>query len=314
MIETLRSFDSKMVVDDVDKDERCITFRVNTDDIDDHRTVILPSGGKFERFRALGSPVLWDHGLDVRRGKDPIAKCLMIRSYGKKRPEIRARDQFFEDDFSQQRYEWYRDEKLTGVSIRFMQPNEGDYGPPTADEIRDRPELEQLRTVWRETQGKRGWVLRSWDMAEHSCTPMPSNPNTISVGRSAALLECCRSGMWLPDDVKAQLEARAAEQVEVPPVVEPPAQEKPEPIEGPRVVRDGDTYRVMIGERCLRSLSDDALARAYLAALSDETDPKKSPEYLAFLSRSRHEAFQERMTHLINEYVEFRCYGALGSQ
>jgi hypothetical protein len=61
-------------------------------------------------------------------------------------------------------------------------------------------------------------------------------------------------------------------------------------------------------------MDDKVAARTYLEALGVETDSKKSPEYLAFLSRSRHEAFEAKMKRMINEYVEFRCYGALGSQ
>jgi len=200
-VELLRSLDAKMLVDDVDQAERCITFRLNTDDIDDHGTVILPAGGTFENYRKAGGPMLWHHGLDPRRGFDPVGKNLMVRSYGVKRPEIRSRNQFLTDDFSQQRYEWYRDEVLTGISLRFRTPNEGDYGPPTNDEIRARPELEPLREIWRSTEGRRGWVLRKWDLAEQSLTPIPSNPNTLAIGRCMALAECCRSGLWLPDGI-----------------------------------------------------------------------------------------------------------------
>lgn len=206
-MDTLRSFEAK--VDDVDKEDRHITFRINTDDIDSHGTVISPNGIRWERYRAMGGPVLWHHGQDPLRGFGPIGKNKWVNKYGKQRVEVRARDEFLKDDFSQQAYEWYRDGVLTGVSIRFHPPQSGDYGPPTNEEIRARPELEPLREIWRESQGQRGWILRSWDLAEHSCTPLPSNPMTFSVERSLQLLECCRSGLWLPDDVKAELEAKA---------------------------------------------------------------------------------------------------------
>jgi hypothetical protein len=307
-IETLRSVEAKMVIDDVDKDERCITFRINTDDIDDHGTVILPTGGKFEKYRALGSPVLWDHGLDVRRGKDPIAKALMVRAYGKIRPEIRARDQFFEDDFSQQRYEWYRDEKLTGVSIRFMQPNENDYGPPTDDEIRARPELRQLRNVWQDTQGKRGWVLRSWDMAEHSCTPLPSNPNAISIGRSLALLECCRSGLILPDDVKAQLEARAAEETPADPPPDKPTRT------GPFVASDGSAWWIDLGDgtRAI-TFKDEKLAEECLRVMTSPVDHTRTLEYQNAQARARAERYSIELKRDLEDYINLHRWGALGT-
>jgi hypothetical protein len=311
-IDLLRSLDAKMLVDDVDKVERCITFRLNTDDVDDHHTVILPSGGKFENYKRAGSPVLWHHGLDPRRGFDPVGKNLTIRSYGQVRPEIRSRNQFLTDDFSQQRYEWYRDEVLTGISLRFRSPNDGDYGPPTSDEIRARPELEALRSVWRETEGRRGWVLRSWDLAEQSLTPIPSNPNAIAVSRCVAIAECCRSGMWLPDDVRTEIEARAAETkpVETPEPTETPVETPLVPL-GVRVEVDGTAWRVMDGARRLASFSTAEPAEDFLRAISAETDPKQSLDYRAFISRSRHQEFEQRMTKMINEYVDLYRWGSI---
>ncbi len=364
-------------VDDADKKHRAITFRLNTDAIDDHQTVIEPRGVRLEYYRSVGSPVLWDHGLDARRGKDPIAKNEWTKAQGNKRAVLLSRNHFHKDEFSQQRFEWYQDEVLKGISLRFRQPNTDEYGPPTQDEIRSRPELDRLRSVWNQTQGRRGWVLRAWDLAEQSCTPLPSNPETIAIEDIRSIMECCRSGMWLPDDVKTQLEARMSDSLgglegggatgkpgrrdeeedgEV--IGEEPDDEdsakrfveeeggeyvvksekgkalgkykskasaekrlgqieyfkhkKERALDGPHVIQDGTNYRIMLGERCLHSLDDEAMASAYLATISDETDHKRSPEYLAFLSRSRHEAFEERMKRTINEYVEFRCYGALG--
>lgn len=295
-------------VDDADKQHRSITFRLNTDAIDDHMTVIEPRGVRLAYYESVGKPVLWHHGLDVRRGVDPIGKNDWVKGQGNKRSVLVSRNAFFKDDFSQQRYEWYRDEILRGISLRFRQPSEGDYGPPTTDEVKARPELEALRSVWRDTQGKRGWVLRAWDLAEQSCTPLPSNPETTAIPDIRSILDCCRSGMWLPDDVRTQLEARVVTD-EAP--AEPPHSEL---IEGPHVATDGDKFRVMLGDRCLRTLDDDATAQAYLAALGVETDPKRSPEYIAFQSRARYESFEERMAKQITDYIEFRCYGALGSQ
>jgi hypothetical protein len=380
-VDLLRSLDAKMLVDDVDKAERCVTFRLNTDDIDDHKTVIMPSGGRFETYKKAGGPVLWHHGLDPRRGFDPVGTNLMIRSYGTKRPEIRSRNQFLTDDFSQQRYEWYRDGILTGISLRFRTPDEGDYGPPTQDEMRARPEFEALRDVWRATEGRRGWVLRKWDLAEQSLTPLPSNPNTIAVERCMAIAECCRSGMWLPDDVKAEVLARATtdslgglaggggtvknEQVDEDPgedvndddegedrakryiekegdtyavksesgknlgkyKSEGAAKKRLEQveyfkhkdkekrsIEGPHVVEEGGYWQVMDGARKLASFADAKPAEDLLRAINTESDPKLSPDYRVFQSRSRHQAFEQRMTKMINEYVELYRWGSLGSR
>jgi hypothetical protein len=198
----------RAMVDDADKKSRAITFRLNTDDIDDHGTVIEPRGVRQGYYDAIGRPMLWHHGLDVRRGVDPVGKNEWVTPQGNKRPVLLSRNHFFKDDFSQQRYEWYQNGTLRGISLRFRQPADGDYGPPTPDEIRARPELERLTAVWRESQGKRGWMLRKWDLAEQSLTPLPSNPNTLSIPEMRSIMECCRSGMWLPTDVKAVLERR----------------------------------------------------------------------------------------------------------
>jgi hypothetical protein len=294
-------------VDDANDKHRAITFRLNTDAIDDHFTVIEPRGVRLAYYDSVGKPVLWHHGLDVRRGVDPIATNDWVKAQGGKRSFLVSRNLFLKDDFSQQRYGWYKDEVLRGISLRFRAPKTEDYGPPTTDEIRARPELEALRSVWRDTQGKRGWVLRSWDLAEQSCTPLPSNPDTIAIPDIRSILDCCRSGMWLPDDVRTQLEARVVEPPEEPPVAT-------EVRTGLWVDTDGGAWHVMDGARKLASFADAVPANEFLVAIDTETDPKHAPEYLAYLSRARHDAFEERMTRTINEYVEFHCYGALGSR
>lgn len=193
-----RAYDAK--IDDVSQSERSLVARINTAGIDRFKTVIDPKGGRFDNYRK-NPVVLWEHGKDPRHFTDPIGRNLWIRSSGGERPtEILAKTKFLDDDFSRQRYEWYRDGVLNAFSVNIL-PNEGRCGPPTKDEIRARPELGQ---EWENAKGEwRGVIMyREWDLAEYSGTSVPGNADALA-DRAAKLSDLVTRGLlWVPDEVR----------------------------------------------------------------------------------------------------------------
>lgn len=191
----IRAYDAQ--VDSIDQSERSLVARINTSHIDRYRSVIDPKGGKLENYRK--NPVaLWEHGKDPRRFTDPIGRNLWIRTNGGERPtELLAKTKFLDDEFSQQRYEWYRDGVLNAFSVNVL-PDDSGTSPPTKEEIRSRPELESCQIMY-----------RSWDLAEYSGTSVPGNPHTLAGERAVKLMDAVQRGLWLPDDIKPIIEAAA---------------------------------------------------------------------------------------------------------
>lgn len=194
----IRAYDAK--IDDVNKDDMSLVARINTADVDYYRTVIDPRGVRFDNYRALKLPVLWEHGKDVhRRYTDPIGNALWIRTNGGQRPtEIIAKPRFLKDDFSRQRWEWYRDGTITGWSVNII-PDEGAATPPTTEELRARPDWEPAELVY-----------RSSTLIEFSGTVLPGNPRAVTDERAARLLDLVHRNLaWLPDEIRPLIEERA---------------------------------------------------------------------------------------------------------
>lgn len=197
----IRAYDA--TITEVDQVERSIVGRINTGGLDRFKTVIEPKGGKFENYRR-NPVVLWEHGKDPRRFTDPIGRNLWVRSSGGERAsELLAKTRFLDDDFSQQRFEWYRDGVLNAFSVNIL-PDEDRCGPPTKEEVRARPELGQ---EWEDSKGNwRGVIIyRSWDLAEYSGTTVPGNADALA-DRASRLLEAVERGLWLPDEVRDLLD------------------------------------------------------------------------------------------------------------
>lgn len=213
MNEFIRSFDASIGIDDVDMENRTVVAVINARTLDRYNSVIDPKGADFNNYEK-NRIVLWEHGRDPRRNTDPIGKNLWLRTDGGERPKkILGKTRFLDDDFSQQRLEWYRDGVLNAFSIRVL-PKE--YGPPTPEEIRAWPELDN--GLPNETRGAFDGALmyRAWELTEYSATAVPGNPDCVVVGRAAQMLDFVARGLlWLPDDVRPVIEERArAEAVE----------------------------------------------------------------------------------------------------
>lgn len=196
----IRAFDA--VVDDVKPADRTLVARINTAAVDRYKTVIDPRGGRLENYRK-NPAVLWEHGKDPRRFTDPIGRNLWIRHDGGPRPtKLLARTKFLDDDFSQQRFEWYRDGVLNAFSVNIL-PDAEATGPPTRDEVRAAPEWEAAQTVY-----------RGWDLAEYSGTTIPGNADCLVADRAARMLELVgRDLLWLPQDVMEMARARIADAI-----------------------------------------------------------------------------------------------------
>jgi hypothetical protein len=226
MTPVTRAFDA--VVDDVNKADRTLVAKINTAGVDRYRTVIDPRGGKLENYRK-NPAVLWEHGRDPRRHTDPIGRNVWIRHNGGSRPDtLLARTKFLEDDFSQQRFEWYRDGTLNAFSVNIL-PVAERCGPPTREEMRASPDWEAAETVYRE-----------WDLAEYSGTTIPGNADCLVSERAAKMMELVsRQLLWLPDDVRPMLEERAASAVEAVTV------DAPESSEQRRIVEEDGKFFVL---------------------------------------------------------------------
>lgn len=183
----IRAFDAK--IDDIDQANRTMVVRFNTNEVDRYRSVIEPLGGRFENYRR--NPIfLWEHGKDPRRHTDPIGRSLWVKP---SKADVIGKKQFLTDDFSQQRYEWYRDGVLNAVSLSVI-PDLERCSAPTREEVRSRPDLERCDIMY-----------RSWDLSEVSGTACPGNVSCMVAGRAAQLLSYVERGLWLPDDVQAEL-------------------------------------------------------------------------------------------------------------
>jgi Caudovirus prohead serine protease len=182
-----------------------VVSRITTDAVDRFETVVLPQGidrSEYEQDRV----VLWEHGLDKARGRVPIGRNLWIKPTPDRRGLI-AKTEFADDEFSRGLHDLYRDGFLRGWSI-YGTPQGGKAmtGPPTAAELKARPELSRCKTVYRSV------LLR-----EYSATPTPGNADCLTeeVGRSLA--SAVGRGLWVPETLRAMLPAT------------PPAAEKPAP-------------------------------------------------------------------------------------
>ncbi len=192
----IRAYDA--TVADVNKADMSLVVRINTAGVDRYKTVIDPRGAKLENYRK-NPVVLWEHSKDPRRFTDPIARNQWVRHNGGDKPtELLAKPMFLQDDFSRQRWEWYRDGVLNAFSVNIL-PVDGSSSAPTKEETRARPDWEGAHTIYRE-----------WDLAEYSGTTVPGNADALVADRAVRLLEAVQRGLWLPDEVKDLVESRAA--------------------------------------------------------------------------------------------------------
>lgn len=145
---------------DVDAVERTVVATINTDAVDRYKTVIVPDGGDFTQYRS-NPVVLRNHNQDCVIGKNQWIKA----SKGK----IVAKTKFLPlglDPDVDKIFELYRQGFLRGWSV-FGTPI--DWGRPTPQELRKRPEWANAEIVY-----------RKWILIEYSAVTLPGNADALT--------------------------------------------------------------------------------------------------------------------------------------
>ena len=306
MDQILRAFDA--IVSDVNRKERSIVATVNTGHVDRFNSVISPEGAKLDGYNRGAKPLLWSHGKDPRRHDDPIGNALwVVPVKGSDGAELRGKFRFLKDEFSNQRYEWYRDGILNGFSIRPL-PDWTRCGPATKDEIQANPEL--ARGIYSENGKSFPGVMmfRSWELAEISATPLVGNSNCVTVERAAQLLDCVEHGLWLPDEDLAVLRGLSAATAAEPVVT----------IEVP-IARDGfwltqvggQDWIVYNGSQAIATYSTEPPAQRCLRALIGEAGPRYADRVYADVMAVR--SWSDQQTARALEEITLRLTGHCGS-
>lgn len=173
-------------VDDVNNDDRSITAKISTFSVDRHNTVFDSRGCDLNNYNN-NRVVLWEHSRDPLRGALPIGTNLWIKVDRSSNPKLIAKTKFKKDDFSQQLFEAYRDGEMSGWSISAMPI---DFGPPTKDEVRSRPELANVDLVF-----------RKYDLVEYSAVAVPSCVDALTVDDYRSISKLISRGIPVPDDI-----------------------------------------------------------------------------------------------------------------
>ena len=194
MNQVTRAFTAQ--VDDVNASERSIVAKISTGAVDRYNTVFEVEGFNLDSYNQ-NRVVLFEHGRDPLRGAMPIGKNLWIKTAGiGAGSKLIAKTQFKKDDFSQQLYEAYRDGEMRGWSISAIP---SDYGPPTKEEIRSRPDLANVSNIY-----------RSVDLCEYSAVSVPGNPDCLTSDELRSASRLIARGIPVPDDVRPLVEAAIA--------------------------------------------------------------------------------------------------------
>jgi hypothetical protein len=189
-------------VDDVIPKERSVVAKINTNAIDRFRTTIDPKGVDLSNYNQ-NRVVLWEHGMDAKRGALPIGRNGWIRpAIGPDGPELIAKTHFHDkasgkgDDFTEQLFECYRSGDLKGFSVRVNPRAEG-CSPPTVEEIRSRPELADCYMCYRST-----------DLCEYSAVAVPGNQECLTLTEARSVLAVVKRGLALPENLVKRAEEK----------------------------------------------------------------------------------------------------------
>jgi hypothetical protein len=304
-----RAFEA--TVSDVNRKERSIVATVNTGHTDRFNSRILPDGAKLDGYNRGARLLLWNHGKDPRRHDDPIGNGLWVKPVkGSDGTELRGKFRFLEDDFSDQRYQWYRDGVLNGFSIRPL-PDWTRCGPATKDEIKADPALGG--GIYSENGKSFPGVMmfRAWELAEISAVPLTGNTNCVTVERAAQLLDCVEHGLWLPDDDLAVLRGLSHPAPVVPETAPVPG--IPEVRTGPYVVHaDGHWYvRSAEGLPIARYDTEPPAVRC-LAVLSGGPGPRYADRVTADAMQIR--AWGDQQVERAVEAITLKLTGHCGSR
>lgn len=206
MEQVLRSFNAK--VDDVDTSKRTITAKINSAALDYYRSVIDPRGADLRNYNESfnesiegrpNKPVLWEHGQDPAYGRRTIGRNLWIKAdRSPSNGKIIACTQFKATDFAMELFDDYRNGFLSAWSVSVLPT---DFGPPSKEEVRSRPELKDCEVVY-----------RKWTLLEYSAVACPGNRECLSLSDDTvrSLNRIVMRGFWTPpEEIKPLLERTA---------------------------------------------------------------------------------------------------------
>jgi hypothetical protein len=189
MNQQLRSFQAD--VDDVNKSDRTIVAKISVGCVDRYNTVISPDGIDVRDY--VKNPcVLFEHGRDITRGSMPVGKNLWIKVDKSGTGRLIAKTKFRDDDFSQALWECYSDGTLRGWSVSVLPT---DFGAPSKEEIRSRPDLERCETIFRRSI-----------LAEYSCVAVPGCQEALTDEQLRTYGAVISRGIPLPQDVVEAVE------------------------------------------------------------------------------------------------------------
>ncbi len=277
-------------VETVLEGERSVVARINTSGVDRLKTVIDPLGCDVSHFNKTRS-VLWNHGLDPIRGTVPIGvgwakvrrseRDMIAKTVFAKDPE---------DDknrFCDKLFDACRTGACRGWSIK---AGVHAASPPTKDEIRARPELEDCEMIY-----------RKWDLIEYSLTPTPGNSDCLTMLVSRGLITAPEGFVATDAQRDAQPETDGATQIS----------EKPIERTSPYIETDGKLWVIhhANGERCM-ALPDPEQADECLRLLTAKPESKRdyyAAEAAQAIAETRR--IYGDISNEIKEYIDLYRHG-----
>ena len=178
-------------LDDLAEATRTAVFKITTDGVDRDGEVVIPSGLDLSDYRK-NPVVLAIHDSQ----KWPIGRSPWVKSYNRDR-ELRAAVKFAETEQGEEAWQLVRSDMANGASIGFL-PDRKSMGPPTAPELKARPDWAGARNV------HRGGKLVEW-----SICPVPCNGDALKVAVSKALAGTIDLPPLPPHRTLAQVRASA---------------------------------------------------------------------------------------------------------
>lgn len=152
-----------------------VTGVIVTGTVDRDGEVIVPKGVDLSEFRK-NPVVLFGHD----RGSPPIGKAEWIK-YKKALDAIVAKVSFADTEMGKEIFSLFKGGFMKAFSVGFNPYSKGcDFGRPTEDEIKERPDLKNVSTIF-----------RKMSMMEFSAVPIPANPEALAfaVGKGLKISE-----------------------------------------------------------------------------------------------------------------------------
>ncbi len=148
-------------IKEVSEKDLTIEHLVTVEMVDRDKEIVKVEGIDYTNF--LRNPVvLWAHGKDPVRGGLPIGKCVELGITELKGVKgLKAKTQFYDDDFSKRIFEMYKEGYLNAWSISFLGEKESKNGVGVYNRV---------------------------EMLEYSAVPVPANPYALTEARNKGII------------------------------------------------------------------------------------------------------------------------------